>query len=91
MKAADIEDPKDINKIRGLGVIDLPTIQKKANPHYSLLLGLFGCEVSNNAANFYNAGLKGPTSRQLPSHGNTRAGPRCAASWPRPRRARSSA
>ena len=39
--------------------IDLPTIQKKANLHFSLSLDLFGSEVSTNAANFYNAGLKG--------------------------------
>jgi benzoyl-CoA 2,3-epoxidase subunit B len=59
MKAAGIEDPYDIAKIRALGVIDLPTIQKKANLHYSLSLDLFGSEVSTNAANFYNSGLKG--------------------------------
>ena len=59
MKAAGIEDPYDINKVRALGVIDLPTIQKKANLHFSLSLDLFGSEVSTNAANFYNAGLKG--------------------------------
>jgi benzoyl-CoA 2,3-epoxidase subunit B len=40
-------------------VVDLPTIQKKMNLHYSLSLDLFGSEVSTNAANFYNAGLKG--------------------------------
>ncbi len=59
MKDAGIEDPYDINRIRALGVIDLPTIQKKANLHYSLSLDLFGSEVSTNAANFYNTGLKG--------------------------------
>ncbi len=59
MKAAGIEDPNDIEKVRALGVIDLPTIQKKMNLHYSLSLDLFGSEVSTNAANFYNAGLKG--------------------------------
>jgi benzoyl-CoA 2,3-dioxygenase component B len=59
MKAAGISDPNDITKIRALGVIDLPTIQKKLNLHYSLTLDLFGAEVSTNAANFYNAGLKG--------------------------------
>lgn len=59
MKAAGIEDPFDTNRIRALGVIDLPTIQKKANLHYSLSLDLFGSEISTNAANFYNAGLKG--------------------------------
>ncbi len=59
MKAAGISDPNEIAKIRALGVIDLPTIQKKLNLHYSLTLDLFGSEISTNAANFYNAGLKG--------------------------------
>ncbi|MGB3273153.1 MAG: benzoyl-CoA 2,3-epoxidase subunit BoxB [Xanthobacteraceae bacterium] len=59
MKAAGIDDPTDIEKVRALGVIDLPTMQKKMNLHYSLSLDLFGSEVSTNAANFYNAGLKG--------------------------------
>jgi benzoyl-CoA 2,3-dioxygenase component B len=59
MKAAGIEDPYDVARVRALGVIDLPTIQKKANLHYSLSLDLFGSEVSTNAANFFNAGLKG--------------------------------
>jgi benzoyl-CoA 2,3-dioxygenase component B len=59
MKAAGIEDPTDIAKIRALGVIDLPTVQKKLNLHYSLSLDLFGSEVSTNAANAFNAGIKG--------------------------------
>lgn len=59
MKEAGIEDPYDINAVRKLGVIDLPTIQKKANLHFSLSLDLFGSEVSTNAANYYNSGLKG--------------------------------
>jgi benzoyl-CoA 2,3-dioxygenase component B len=59
MKAAGIDDPSDIEKVRKLGVIDLPTIQKKLNLHYSLSLDLFGSEVSTNAANAFNASLKG--------------------------------
>jgi benzoyl-CoA 2,3-epoxidase subunit B len=59
MKAAGIEDPNAIEQVRALGVIDLPTMQKKMNLHYSLSLDLFGSEVSTNAANFYNSGLKG--------------------------------
>ena len=59
MKAAGIDDPHDIQRIRALGVIDLPTIQKKANLHYTLSLDLFGSEVSTNAANFYSSGVKG--------------------------------
>jgi benzoyl-CoA 2,3-dioxygenase component B len=59
MKEAGIDDPYDIARIRALGVIDLPTIQKKANLHFSLTLDLFGNEISSNAANAFNAGLKG--------------------------------
>jgi len=59
MNKAGIEDPYEIAKIRALGVIDLPTIQKKMNLHYSLSLDLFGQEVSTNAANAFNSGIKG--------------------------------
>lgn len=59
MKEAGIEDPYDVAAVRRLGVIDLPTIQKKANLHFTLSLDLFGSEVSTNAANYYNSGLKG--------------------------------
>jgi benzoyl-CoA 2,3-dioxygenase component B len=59
MKEAGIEDPNDVERVRALGVIDLPTIQKKLNLHYTLSLDLFGSEVSTNAANAFNAGVKG--------------------------------
>jgi benzoyl-CoA 2,3-dioxygenase component B len=59
MNAAGIADPYDIAAVRALGVIDLPTLQKKANLHFSLTLDLFGNEISTNAANAFNAGLKG--------------------------------
>src|SRR3954470_10630068 len=59
MKSAGIDNPYDIKRVRALGVIDLPTIQKKANLHFSLTLDLFGSEISTNAANAFNAGLKG--------------------------------
>ncbi|MEO9877032.1 MAG: benzoyl-CoA 2,3-epoxidase subunit BoxB [Anderseniella sp.] len=59
MKEAGITDPYDISAVRALGVIDLPTIQKKANMHYSLSLDLFGSEISTNAANAFNSGIKG--------------------------------
>ena len=59
MKAAGIDDPYEIERVRALGVIDLPTIQKKLNLHYTLSLDLFGQEVSTNAANAFNAGIKG--------------------------------
>jgi benzoyl-CoA 2,3-epoxidase subunit B len=59
MKSAGIENPNDVAAVRKLGVIDLPTIQKKANLHFSLTLDLFGSEISTNAANAFHAGLKG--------------------------------
>ncbi|MGB9148655.1 MAG: benzoyl-CoA 2,3-epoxidase subunit BoxB [Burkholderiales bacterium] len=49
----------DIAKLRSLGVIDLPTIQRYLNFHYSVTLDLFGSDVSSNAATFYSSGLKG--------------------------------
>ena len=45
--------------VRRFGVVDLPTLQKYLNFHYSVSLDLFGSEVSTNAANFYTMGLKG--------------------------------
>ena len=59
MRAAGIDDPTDVERVRSLGVIDLPTLQKKANLHFALTLDLFGNEMSTNAANAFNAGLKG--------------------------------
>ena len=59
MREAGIDDPTDIARVRALGVIDLPTLQKKANLHFSLSLDLFGNEISTNAAAAFNAGLKG--------------------------------
>ena len=45
--------------VRRHGVIDLPTIQRYLNFHFSVSIDLFGGEISTNAANFYTAGLKG--------------------------------
>jgi benzoyl-CoA 2,3-epoxidase subunit B len=59
MKQAGIEHAQDVEAVRKLGVIDLPTMQKKANLHFSLTLDLFGSEISTNAANSFHAGLKG--------------------------------
>jgi benzoyl-CoA 2,3-dioxygenase component B len=59
MQEAGADDPHDVERVRKLGVIDLPTLQKKANLHFSLTLDLFGNEISTNAANAYHSGLKG--------------------------------
>lgn len=49
----------DVAKLRAAGVIDLPTIQRYLNFHFSVTVDLFGADQSSNAATFYNAGLKG--------------------------------
>ena len=49
----------DVNKLRAAGVIDLPTIQRYINFHYSVTIDLFGADESSNAATFYSSGLKG--------------------------------
>ena len=45
--------------LRAAGVIDLPTIQRYLNFHFSVTIDLFGADQSSNAANFYTTGLKG--------------------------------
>lgn len=45
--------------MRAAGVIDLPTLQRYINFHYSVTIDLFGADESSNAATFYSTGLKG--------------------------------
>jgi len=49
----------DVAKLRGAGVIDLPTLQRYLNFHFSVTIDLFGADESSNAAIFYSSGLKG--------------------------------
>ncbi len=56
MKELGTDDPA---KLREAGVIDLPTVQRYLNFHYSVTIDLFGADQSSNAATFYGAGLKG--------------------------------
>ena len=56
MKQLRTDDP---DRLRAAGVIDLPTIQRYVNFHYSVTVDLFGADESSNAATFYNTGLKG--------------------------------
>jgi benzoyl-CoA 2,3-dioxygenase component B len=56
MREHKTDDP---GAVRRHGGIDLGTLQRYLNFHYSVSLDLFGSEVSTNAANFYTAGLKG--------------------------------
>lgn len=56
MNELKTDDPA---KLRAAGVIDLPTIQRYLNFHYSVTIDLFGADQSSNAATFYSTGLKG--------------------------------
>ena len=49
----------DVQKLRHAGVIDLPTLQRYLNFHFSVTIDLFGADESSNAATFYSTGLKG--------------------------------
>jgi len=56
MRQHGVEDPA---QVRALGVIDLQTIQRYLNFHFSVTVDLFGADQSSNAATFYSSGLKG--------------------------------
>src|SRR4029079_4085880 len=56
MKELDTDNPA---LIRAAGAIDLQTIQRYLNFHYSVTIDLFGADQSSNAATFYSSGLKG--------------------------------
>lgn len=49
-------DTADVNQFGG---VDVPTLQRYLNFHYTVSLDLFGAETSTNAANYFAAGLKG--------------------------------
>ncbi|MGH7320941.1 MAG: benzoyl-CoA 2,3-epoxidase subunit BoxB [Candidatus Rokuibacteriota bacterium] len=58
-RTCDVMREHDTDDVRPFGAIDLPTMQRYLNFHYSVSLDLFGSETSTNAANFYTSGLKG--------------------------------
>src|SRR4029077_11982749 len=58
-RTCDLMKEHKTQDVRALGAIDLPTIQKYLNFHFSVSLDLFGQEASTNAANYYTMGVKG--------------------------------
>src|SRR6185503_4571725 len=56
MNELKTDDPA---KVRAAGAIDLQTIQRYLNFHFSVTIDLFGADESSNAATFYSTGLKG--------------------------------
>jgi len=63
MKAAGISDPNDVAKVRALGVVDLPTLQKKLNLHYTLSLDLFGFRSLHQRRQRLQCRRQGPIPR----------------------------
>jgi benzoyl-CoA 2,3-dioxygenase component B len=58
-RTADLMLEHDTDDVAPFGGINLDTIQRYLNLHYSVSLDLFGAETSTNAANYFAAGLKG--------------------------------
>jgi benzoyl-CoA 2,3-dioxygenase component B len=56
MNELKTDDPA---RLRAAGAVDLPTIQRYLNFHFSVTIDLFGADESSNAATFYSSGLKG--------------------------------
>jgi benzoyl-CoA 2,3-dioxygenase component B len=66
MREHGVEHP---DQVRGLGLVDLPTVQRYLNLWYSVSLDLFGGEISSNAAASFAAGLKGRAHEEgYPDH-----------------------
>ncbi|HEY1943123.1 MAG TPA: benzoyl-CoA 2,3-epoxidase subunit BoxB, partial [Roseiarcus sp.] len=58
-RTCDLMKEHKTDDVRAFGAIDLATIQKYLNFHFSVSLDLFGQEASTNAANYYTMGVKG--------------------------------
>ena len=56
MKEFKVEHPASV---RTHGVIDISTLQRYLNFHFSVTLDLYGSEISSNASTFYTESLKG--------------------------------
>ncbi len=56
MNELKTDDPE---RVRAAGAVDMPTLQKFMNFHFSVSVDLFGQELSTNAANYFNQSLKG--------------------------------
>jgi benzoyl-CoA 2,3-dioxygenase component B len=58
-RACQIMRERKTDDVRAHGAIDLATVQRYLNFHFSVSLDLFGQELSTNSANYYTQGLKG--------------------------------
>jgi benzoyl-CoA 2,3-dioxygenase component B len=58
-RTAELMEEHDTADVAPYGGINVDTLQRYLNLHYSVSLDLFGAETSTNAANYFAAGLKG--------------------------------
>lgn len=58
-RACEIMNEHKTDDVRKHGGIDLPTLQKYINFHFSVSADLYGQELSTNAATYFNMGIKG--------------------------------
>jgi benzoyl-CoA 2,3-dioxygenase component B len=58
-RTVELMKQHDTDDIRSHGGIDVATLQRYLNFHFSVSLDLFGAETSTNVANYFGAGLKG--------------------------------
>jgi benzoyl-CoA 2,3-epoxidase subunit B len=58
-RTVELMKEHDTDDITSFGGINVDTLQRYLNFHYTVSLDLFGAETSSNAANYYAAGLKG--------------------------------
>ena len=58
-RTVELMKEHDTDDVGPFGGIDVATLQRYLNFHYSVSLDLFGAETSTNAANYFAAGLKG--------------------------------
>ena len=58
-RTAELMREHDTDDVEPYGAINVATLQRYLNLHFSVSLDLFGNETSTNAANYFGAGLKG--------------------------------
>ena len=58
-RTAELMREHDTDDVAPYGGINVDTLQRYLNQHFSVSLDLFGAEASTNAANYFAAGLKG--------------------------------
>src|SRR5207237_9276606 len=58
-RTAELMAEHDTDDVRPFGGIDVATLQRYLNFHFSVSLDLFGADTSSNSANYFAAGLKG--------------------------------